>query len=100
MVLKILEKKTFLIVGMCNDGLELLRRLCVDGAILRFDNSSMADYSKSFAICHNVDVYEGEPADIIINFDQKYIMVKEKTFSINKINNFDAYIQGMHEFYL
>jgi len=90
------REKTFLIVGMCDDALELLNRLCIDGAILRFEDSSLEDYHKSFAICHSIDVHDDGPADIVINFNRKYIIVKGKSFSIND----DAYIQGVHEFYL
>lgn len=91
--------KTFLIVGMAKAGQELLNRLCIDGVDIKFQDPSLENYHKSFAVCRDVDAYEGQDVDIIVDFTNGFVCLKEKAFPINKIKN-DAYNQGIGEFYL
>jgi len=91
--------KTFLIVGMSRSGQELLNRLCIDGANIKFQDPNVSNYQRSFAICRGVDIYEGQDVDITVDFTKNYLQVKDKTFPINKIGD-QPYTQGIHEFYL
>jgi len=91
--------KTVLIVGMAKAGQELLNRLCIDGIDIKFQDSSLENYHKSFAVCRDVDAYEGQDVDIIVDFTGGFICLREKAFPISKIKT-DAYDQGIGEFYL
>jgi hypothetical protein len=94
-----LRERRFLIVGLSDIGQDLLGHLCVDGVDIRFQDSSMKNYRRSFAACRDVDFYEGGEVDVIVDFDCGLIVVNEKAFPINKIST-DPYTQGIHEFYL
>jgi len=80
-------------------GQELLGHLCVDGIDIKFQDSSMENYHRSFAACRDVDCYEGGEVDVIVDLDCGIIVVKEKVFPITKIGA-EPYTQGIHEFYL
>ena len=93
------RNKTFLIIGMSSYGQKLLNRLCIDGVNVKFMDSKVSNYHRSFAVCKEVDFYQGQKADVIIDFTNGYLCVKEKTFPLGRIGN-EAYEQGIHEFYL
>ncbi len=91
--------KTLLIVGMSRSGQELLNRLCIDGVSVKFQDPKISNYRRSFAVCRDVEVYEGENADITVDFTKRYVDVKGKTFPLDRIGE-DPYTQGIHEYYL
>ncbi len=93
------RNKTLLIIGMSRQGQELLNRLCIDGVNLKFQDPKISNYRRSFAVCRDVEVYGGQDVDIIIDFSNKYLSIKEKIFPMNRIGE-NPYIQGIHEFYL
>jgi hypothetical protein len=93
------RNKTLLIVGMSRNGQELLNRLCINGVNIKFQDPKVSNYRRSFAVCRDVDIYEGEKADIIIDFPNRYLNVKGKTFPLDKIGD-NPYTQGIHEYYL
>lgn len=93
------RNKTLLIVGMCRSGQELLNRLCLDGVNVKFQDPSVVNYQRSFAICQDVDAYSGEKVDIAVDFTKNYLEVRGRSFPLNKIGN-KPYVQGIHEFYL
>ena len=94
-----LRNKTLLIIGMSKYGQKLLNRLCIDGVNVKFMDPKISNYHRSFAICKEVDFYQGQKAEVIIDFTNGYICVKGTTFPIDKIRS-TAYEQGIHEFYL
>jgi hypothetical protein len=94
-----LRDKTLLIIGMSKYGQKLLNRLCIEGVDLKFADPKISNYHRSFAVCKEVDFYQGQKADVIIDFTNGYICVKGKTFPMDKIGT-RAYEQGIHEFYL
>lgn len=94
-----LRDKTLLIIGMSKYGQKLLNRLCIDGVDVKFSDPKVSNYHRSFAVCKEVDFYQGQKADVIVDFTNGYVCVKGKTFPIDRINN-EAYNQGIHEFYL
>jgi hypothetical protein len=91
--------KTFLIIGMSRQGQELLNRLCIDGTNLKFQDPKVSNYRRSFAVCRDIDVYEGQEVDVSVDFINGYLCVKGKTFAMDQIGE-DPYTQGIHEFYL
>lgn len=93
------RNKTFLIIGMSRNGQELLNRLCIDGVSIKFQDPKISNYHRSFAICRNVDIYEGENTDIIVNFSNQSLNIKGKSFPLDRIGD-NPYIQGIHEYYL
>lgn len=93
------RNKTLLIVGMSNIGQQLLNKLCMDGLNIKFKEDKISNYYRTFAVCRDVDIYQGEKTDIIIDFNQKNIRVKENNFPMDRIGE-DPYIQGIHEYYL
>ncbi len=93
------RNKTLLIVGMSRSGQELLNRLCIDGVSIKFQDSKISNYHRSFAVCRDVDVYEGEEVDITVDFSKRYLSVKGKSFPLDKIGD-NSYTQGIHEYYL
>jgi len=94
-----LRGKTLLIVGMSKYGQRLLNRLCIEGVDVKFTDPKISNYSKSFAICKDIDFYRGQKADVVVDFTNGHVCVKKKAFPINKIGD-SAYEQGIHEFYL
>lgn len=94
-----LRDKTFLIIGMSNDGQDLVNKLCLDGVDLRFQEPKVSNYHKSFAVCRDIDVYRGQKVDVIIDFFNRYVCVKDKAFPLGQIGD-DPYTQGIHEFYM
>ncbi len=93
------RNKTLLIIGMSRHGQELLNRLCIDGVNLKFQDPKVSNYRRSFAVCRDVEAYKGQDVDIIIDFSNKYLSIKEKTFPMDRIGE-NPYTQGVHEFYL
>jgi hypothetical protein len=91
--------KTLLIIGMSRQGQELLNRLCIDGVNVKFQDPKVSNYRRSFAVCRDVEVYEGQSVDIVVDFSNDYLCVKGKTFPVGRIGD-DPYTQGIHEFYL
>lgn len=94
-----LRDKKFLIIGMSQLGQELLGYLCVDGIDIKFQESGITNYQRSFTVCRDVDVYGGGGADVIIDLDSRLLVLREKVFPIDKIGD-NPYTQGIHEFYL
>jgi hypothetical protein len=84
---------------MAKTGQELLNRLCIDGVDIKFQDPSVANYHKSFAVCRDVDAYDGQEVDIIVDFANDFVCLKGRAFPISKIKS-DAYNQGIGEFYL
>jgi len=93
------RNKTLLIIGMSRSGQELLNRLCIDGVNIKFQDPKVSNYRRSFAVCRDVDIYEGEKTDIVVDFSNRHLTVKGKNFSLDRIGE-DPYTQGIHEFYL
>ncbi len=93
------RNKTLLIIGVSKYGQKLLNRLCIEGTDIKFADPKISNYHRSFAICKKIDFYQGQKADVIIDFTNDYICVKGKTFPMNRIGN-RSYEQGIHEFYL
>ena len=92
--------RTILIAGMSANGRSLLNKLCLDGVSIKFSDASLANYYKAFVVCRDVSFYEeGQCVDIIVDFMEDEIHVKEKTFSMSNIGN-DPYTQGIHESYM
>ena len=91
--------KRIVVVGMGKLGQDLLTMLCIDGVDVKFIDPKISNYHRSFMVCKEVDLYQGQKSDVIIDFTNGYLCVKGKTFPINKINN-RAYEQGIHEFYI
>ena len=91
--------KTFLIIGMSKYGQRLLNRLCIEGIDVKFLDGKVSNYYRSFAICKEVDSYQGQPSDVIIDFLNDYVCMGEKTFPIGQIGT-NPYTQGIHEYYL
>jgi hypothetical protein len=94
-----LRRHRFLIIGTSKIGQELLSRLCVGGIDIKFQDQSLTNHHNTFAVCSDVDVYTGEPVDVIVDFSKNVLHVKNKSFPFDKIGE-DAYTQGIHEFYL
>jgi phosphoglycerate dehydrogenase-like enzyme len=94
-----LRNKTLLIIGMSEYGQKLLNMLCIPGVNVKFMDPKVSNYHKSFAICKDVDVYEGQSADVIVDFTNDYLCVNGKTISMEDIGD-NAYTQGIHEFYM
>jgi hypothetical protein len=93
------RNKTFLIIGMSGAGQGLLNRLCLDGVDVKFADPKISNYYRSFAVCEGVSFYQGQRADVIVDFTNGYVCVKGRTFPINKIGN-GPYEHGIQEFYL
>ncbi len=93
------RNKTLLIIGMSRYGQELLNCLCIDGVNLKFQDPKISNYRRSFAVCRDVESYKGQSVDIIIDFSNRYLSVKGKTFPMDRIGE-NPYTQGIHEFYL
>ena len=93
------RNKTLLIIGMSRNGQELLNRLCIDGVDIKFQDSKISNYRRSFAVCRGVDIYEGGKVDITVNFSKRYLNIKGKSFPLDKIGD-NPYTQGIHEYYL
>jgi len=94
-----LRNKTFLIIGMSRTGQGLLNRLCIDGVDVKFTDPKISNYHRGFTVCKEVEFYQGQKADVIVDFTNGYICVKGKTFPMNKIGSV-SYEQGIQEFYL
>jgi hypothetical protein len=94
-----LRNHRFLLIGMSQLGQELLGHLCVDGVDIRFQDSSISNYQKSFTVCRDVDVYEGAGVDVIVDLDTRLLILNDRVFPLDKIGD-NPYIQGIHEFYL
>ncbi len=94
-----LRNHAFLLVGMSQLGQELLGYLCIDGINVRFQDPAIKNYYRSFSICGEVDIYEGGEVDVIVDLNNGFLSLNEKTFPIGKIGS-DPYTQGIHEFYL
>jgi hypothetical protein len=93
------RNKSILIIGMAKYGQKLLNQLCIDGVNIKFIDPKISNYHRSFMVCKEADLYQGQKSDIIIDFTNGYLCVKGKTFPVNRINT-TAYEQGIHEFYL
>ena len=94
-----LRNHRFLLVGMSNTGVGLLKRLCVDGVEVLFQDSSIKRHASCFAVCQTVDVYKGQDVDVVIDLESGFVTVDTKAFPLAKIGK-DPYVQGIHEFYL
>lgn len=93
------RNKKILIVGMGPEGQSFLPSLCFPGAQIFFRDSLLNNYAKAFFICRDVSFYEGDIADITINFEEGTLRIKGRSFPMSSIQE-DAYNQGIHEFYL
>ena len=93
------RNKTLLIIGMSRSGQELLNRLCIDGVNIKFQDPKVSNYHRSFAVCRDVDVYDGENVDIVVDFSNRSLNIRGKSFSLDRIGE-DPYTQGIHEYYL
>ncbi len=94
-----LRNKKFLLIGMSTLGQSLLGYLCIDGIDIRFHDSSLQNYHRSFGVCRDVDFYDGEDVDVTIDLNNGILKIGKKTFPIKNICS-KPYTQGIHEFYL
>jgi hypothetical protein len=91
--------KTFLIIGMSRCGQLLLNRLCIEGVDVKFSDQKVSNYYRSFAVCKQVDHYQGQQTEVVVDFLNDYVCVQGKTFPMEQIG-LEPYAQGIHEYYL
>ena len=95
-----LRQHRILIVGMGSVGQELLTMLCADNVKLYFLDDSLVNYDRAHQACPQIRSFKDQQIDIIINLDEGFIKLKDKSFPISNIQVEDSYNQGIHEFYL
>lgn len=94
-----LTRRNFLIIGISAEGQDLLAKLCIPDTHLRFYDQSLCEYRRAFGVCGAVEFYDGQFSDVVVDFVQRVITIKGKSFSLDSISD-NAYEQGIHTFYL
>ncbi len=94
-----LRSRSFLLIGASQVGQEFLNHICIDGVSIAFQDESIESYSRSFAVCRDIDVYEGQEVDVVVDLVGGFLTVRDKAFPLSKIGD-NPYTQGIHEFYL
>lgn len=94
-----LRGKVILFVGMGHAAQSVLNRICMDGVSIYFRNDSLQNYRDAHTICTTVSSWSGENIDIVLDFEENKIVIKNKSFLFENILD-GAYTQGIHEYYL
>ena len=91
--------RRFLIIGVGTLGQAILGRLCLPEVDILVQEQSVGNYTKIFAVCGHVDVYDGSDRDVVIDTAEECLTVKGRRFSFSSIGD-APYTQGIHDNYL
>jgi len=94
-----LRGKNLVFIGMNSLAQEVLGKLCLDDVGLYFKDPGIQNYRQAFTICGPVQPWLGETADVVLDFTEGVVTIKNRQFYFQFIGE-DAYNQGIGEYYL
>ena len=94
--------KSVLIVGVNEFGQDLVSKICFDDEVKLFFqvdiNQGLKNYLNAFTVCAQVEPWDGQSVDIIVDTIVNKVTVDGTTTRFDTIGE-DPYTQGIHDFY-